>query len=607
MAKKCPTCGSRKWRKDGITGSVVCEEGHVLQDVRSENLVAEMTGHALQKRRMKTGLRINKRKMEGTRDKNYVHGVEAESLRIQGLQLLLRHQVAALRQLWALPEAFELVVRDLWTYQLLVSPLPSLQPPPSRPASPAPVPESGPSRLSGELRRQLSDSDTESDSGSATSKHEKEDGDTDSSKEDEVSDKSDEEEDEPLREVDVNGPPPAEIYRRKRKLRVSDTLACLLLGLWILRIPFTHAGIESLINLNRIPYIDFGKSTLLPEEMRMRMNHDVRVSLRPPRSPTPIAMFEFSRKFASILVQRFGLAIPEINVPPVAWEVLSALGGTAVTQSQVVSFLELIDANMSLSPAAVTRTLRKRRNSDPDPIEVDMPAHAHDVIMPELSIAAAWVIVMKLAYGLDGKERFALMKTEPLIGQPRGDLWVEELRSRLDSRAFQGTRTDLERLYFDGMDENDLDRFLDRCEDVLLKDRDHGAPGPFPLPTAPRSTPRPPVNESWDSFHSLAARKIVTLDTVPSLAGATKDLPLMPGEKLKSYDPADVTGTLPRDYEVVLNSAAQVVGVESETLAEVVQVYERKMDRQRPRREFFDPAVQRRVVSSGLRESRSFG
>lgn len=38
------------------------------------------------------------------------------------------------------------------------------------------------------------------------------------------------------------------------------------------------------------------------------------------------------------------------------------------------------------------------------------------------------------------------MKTEPLIGQPRGDLWVQELKKRLDSRAFQGTGTDLERL-----------------------------------------------------------------------------------------------------------------------------------------------------------------
>ncbi|KAL1412621.1 hypothetical protein Q8F55_000368 [Vanrija albida] len=607
MARRCPQCGSRKWRKDGITGSVVCEEGHVLQDVRAENLVAEMTGHALQKRRMKTGPRINKRKMEGKRDKNYVHGVEAESLRIQGLQLLLRHQVAALRRLWALPEAFELVVRDLWTYQLLISPLPSFRPPPSRPASPAPVAESGPSRLSGELRRHLSDSESESDLDSATSKHEKDgSSDTGSSKGDDESDKSDDE-DEPLREIDIDGQPPAQIYRRRRKLRVSDTLVCLLIALWILRIPFTHAGIESLINLNQIPYVDFGKSTLVPKEMLIRMNHDVRVSLRPPRSPTPTAMFELSRKFASVLVQRFGQVIPEINVPPVAWEVLSALGGTAVTQSQVVSFLELIDANMSLSPAAVNRILRKRRNSDPEPIEVDMPTHAHDVIMPELSVAAAWIIVMKMAYGLDGKERFALMKTEPLIGQPRGELWVAQLKARLDSKAFQGTGTDLERLYFDGMDTDDLDRFLDRCEDVLLKDRDYGTPGPFPLPATTRTTPRPPVTESWDSFHSEAARKIVTLDTVPSLAGLTNDLPLMPGEKLKSYDAADVTGTLPPDYEIVLNSAAQVVGVEPEALAEVVQVYERRMEHQRPRREFFDPAVQRRVAASGLRESRSFG
>ncbi|TXT13025.1 hypothetical protein VHUM_01426 [Vanrija humicola] len=409
MAKKCPVCGSRKWRKDGITGSVVCEDGHVLQDVRSENLVAEPSGYAMQKRRMKTGPRVNKRKMEGKRDKNYVHGVEAESLRIQGLQLLLRHQVAALRQLWALPEAFELVVRDLWTYQLLVSPLPSFRPPTSRPASPAPapVPESGPSRSSGELRRRVSESDSEldSDSDSATSKHDGGDGssDTGSNKDDEEgSDKSGDEEDEPLREIDMDGQPPAPMYRRRRRLRVSDTLSCLLLGLWLLRIPFTHAGIESLINLNRIPYIEFGKSTLVPKEMLMRMNHDVRVSLRPPRSPTPVAMFELTRKFAGVLVQRFGLVIPEINVPPVAWEILSALGGTG----EVAQGSPLTSAAVTQSQAAVVRTLRKRRNSDPEPIIVDTPAHTYDVVMPELSIAAAWVIVMKLAYGLDGQGRW---------------------------------------------------------------------------------------------------------------------------------------------------------------------------------------------------------
>ena len=32
-----------------------------------------------------------------------------------------------------------------------------------------------------------------------------------------------------------------------------------------------------------------------------------------------------------------------------------------------------------------------------------------DVFMPELSIAGAWVVVMKLAYGLDGGDRYVLV------------------------------------------------------------------------------------------------------------------------------------------------------------------------------------------------------
>lgn len=85
MARKCPQCGSRKWRKDAISGSVVCEEGHVLsvshpledleaqadgQGIRSENLVAEANGHALQKRRTTKGPRVNKRKTEGQASKD---------------------------------------------------------------------------------------------------------------------------------------------------------------------------------------------------------------------------------------------------------------------------------------------------------------------------------------------------------------------------------------------------------------------------------------------------------------------------------------------------------------------------------------------------------
>ena len=31
MPKACPVCGSRRWRKDGVTGNAICEDGHVFQ------------------------------------------------------------------------------------------------------------------------------------------------------------------------------------------------------------------------------------------------------------------------------------------------------------------------------------------------------------------------------------------------------------------------------------------------------------------------------------------------------------------------------------------------------------------------------------------------
>jgi hypothetical protein len=46
---------------------------------------------------------------------------------------------------------------------------------------------------------------------------------------------------------------------------------------------------------------------------------------------------------------------------------------------------------------------------DEDPSDelqtMDRSNRYNDTIMPEMNIAAAWVVVMKMAYGLDGRER----------------------------------------------------------------------------------------------------------------------------------------------------------------------------------------------------------
>jgi len=97
-----------------------------------------------------------------------------------------------------------------------------------------------------------------------------------------------------------------------------------------------------MINDNKLPYLDFARTTFIPIEMFNRMNRDVRLALTPrvriylfwsivandQKSPAPLYLFEESRNFARMLNSHFGLTFPEINIPPISWRIISSLGGT---------------------------------------------------------------------------------------------------------------------------------------------------------------------------------------------------------------------------------------------------------------------------------------
>lgn len=99
----------------------------------------------------------------------------------------------------------------------------------------------------------------------------------------------------------------------------------------------------------------------------------------------------------------------------------------------MLAFLRLVKANLSILAMGYTTVTRNRAARSH---EYDRPTKVYDVIMPEISIAAAWVIVMKLAYGLDGTERQALLADDPLIGRPRAEDWVDELEKRKAAGEF---------------------------------------------------------------------------------------------------------------------------------------------------------------------------
>ena len=150
----------------------------------------------------------------------------------------------------------QVVVRELWSYQLLLTPIPKAE---TEKAEATPPPQTKTVASSQFIYNENADKDKEA-SGSDTDNDGSE---SDGGKSDRsdrtdrtdktdaeliarLSDDSDEEDDDAENErraKEGNAPIP----RKRQKLKVSDTLVCLLLGLWLLRIPFTHVDIESCV------------------------------------------------------------------------------------------------------------------------------------------------------------------------------------------------------------------------------------------------------------------------------------------------------------------------------------------------------------------------
>ena len=127
------------------------------------------------------------------------------------------------------------------------------------------------------------------------------------------------------------------------------------------------------------------------------------------RCPTPLFLHSQCQKLARALTSRFSLNLPEINLPPLAWRVISTLGGTPTTYAQVTRLMALVDVNTFLCATDLVKRTRIRRGRTMGTEEkmetYELPTRYDDVVLPELSVVAAWVVIMKLAYGLDGQER----------------------------------------------------------------------------------------------------------------------------------------------------------------------------------------------------------
>ena len=143
----------------------------------------------------------------------------------------------------------------------------------------------------------------------------------------------------------------------------------------------------------------------------------------------------------------------------------------AETYLQVMQVIKLCDLNRSMLNRQV-RIYRKYNYKVAGAIETtyERSTKLNDVILPELSIVAAWVILMKLAYGLDDHERGVYLENDPSLAMPPGEAWLAKLREGNANGTFKSGRQSLATQDFAAMDLVGMDRFLDEAESILLKD-----------------------------------------------------------------------------------------------------------------------------------------
>ncbi|TFY79057.1 hypothetical protein EWM64_g4955 [Hericium alpestre] len=572
------------------SGLVVCSEGHVLQNYRNEtNETNEMGPHTVQKRKLKSGRK--KKAPQSKADPKLYHGERARFHYFECLQLLLRKQIGALTRAWDLPPQFEIICRDVWALHLSLLPVP----PPAEPLlheedvdgaepsqKPAQTAETPLPPISDKADEAKSPSDAE-----ATERDEQQ----ISSSEDEDEDaepEADPEIDELLRglsassssEEDESAADKPRLQpdsgRKKHKPKgalerhdgPASNIAVLVIALWTLRLPVMYVDFVRLIEAYTLPFLD--PVRLLPPEMARHLTKHTVQALSPPHAPSPVLVHGLAARLARQLHASFGIFTPDLNAAPMLWRVVRALGGTPVLYDLTKTVAHVLSLPLTLHNT-LAPALPQDKARDP-------ARHIYDNVPPEVALAATVVIVLKMVYGLDGRVRAPKDPNDPACALPRMQDYLSLLRHMNDQEkqgqgAVFSARSNMSTAHLSAPM---LDEYMDFCERALLghvaKEYDAKVVDEyFPLPAR--------KNASYAACASEEGATGAQGSMQAARPGEDAADGLEPGNGYMIYNSRDDLGSVPEDYEIVMQRAAWATGVGVEYMSGVVEKYERRVVR----------------------------
>ncbi|KDQ29357.1 hypothetical protein PLEOSDRAFT_1076122 [Pleurotus ostreatus PC15] len=603
--RRCPVCQSKKWRKEASSGQIVCSEGHVMQNYRNEAADEEIGPHVLKKRTLKQDRQTKERSRV---DPKLYYGARGLYHYYQCQQLILRHQVAVLVREWSLPSEFEMICKDVWALHLSLLPTP----PSAEPyfhsqgvTDPTTKAEGSQGRVKQSASQEIDDgaalagatrasrrvkvedgkppgddSEGEGDDAELQSLNEFGDGAGDDElaallrENSDYSSSSDLEEPNGSRSELEDGER-ARSSGSGRKGRpkgrntyegLQGTLSVLIVGMWILRVPFMYSDIIRLIDSFELPYL--GALRLLPRDMALHLTKYNSASLSPAHSPQVLVLHALVSRLAKRLKATYMVVIPEVNGGPLLWRVTKAFGGTPILYSLTKRLGDVLSLPLTLH-YSLSPDLVRLAKSHPG-------SHKYDNVPPELALAITTVIVLKLVYGLDGTRRIPQDGEDPASWLPKPEEFLDALKmaSESDAKGDSVLFSASSPMSVADLDDDKVDAYLRFCERALVGEDGRGSPVVnrfFPLNE----------HDAWGrecSFNrAIYPERPLDANLPLSSTNGDEATRVLPAEQYPIYHARDVFGSLEEDIELVLERVGKVVGVPVEYVLRVLENYERRV------------------------------
>ncbi|KAG9018840.1 hypothetical protein FRB90_009127 [Tulasnella sp. 427] len=578
-------------------------------------------------------------------DPAHLYGPKARYFYIQTQQLILRLQVQALVKLWQLPDVeFETVCRDVWAYHLLLLPEPVV-------AAPI-VSKSGGEKLevddgakddegffsyienAGEANRKAgnqsgpsvpngSNKVEESDQSPSTSES--------SSESDETKDPSASKINRPLdpdpelakllreisdSETESNSSESESEGTQKRRERAifgakgiygapAANIAVLMVACWMLRIPVIYRDFIKLIESYELPYLETLR--LLDKSWQKPLTSQMWGALSPSFPPTTARLHRLASRLARNMYRRYGIVVPQFNFPPVLWRAVREFHGNATLYTLSRTICATLELPFTLSRYLAPKITRVRRK--------DGLVFKGDNAPPELSVACAIIVALKMIYGLDNRgPRHPIDSEDPAAALPDIEDLLATLKASKEHQknsrsAFLASNA--ERSVLD-LNITEIDDYLDFAETALLRSDGTAWKDPNekrklsnygiileryqlqereddPRHLAWDETQPPPperlrkntIIPRSDDHPSPPRRRMSITSTRSTPESRTPSpgskAPLLPAAQYTVYNSHDILGSLPYDYEVILEVASKWVGVGKEDVAALVDTYERRL------------------------------